>query len=410
MATNVECYGRGHPKQKAITEAMLSDLVVDCNLPLSLVEHSSFRHFLMVMDSKYTPVCRKTLTAKAEHLAAQRASKLKTWLSSADHVNVTVDIWSDRKMRGYMGVTVHWIMEEELKSNLLSCKRFKGSHTAEKICEQFESICEQYEIKEKIYHIISDNAANMRKAFTVCFPTEEDNTYDEEGVDDPELWHDLPPEEQQTVNTALARKQRLQCFAHTAQLVVGDGLKETKATSSALAKLSKLSSLLHTSPSFKDMLDGEFGEERGIPAAVCTRWNSTLRQVQAVLKFDHLKLCTVLEKSGHKDISFTGREWNMLKELVEVLKPFAEATDLTQGEKVVTISTVVPCVLSLNHHLDKMKRRVQFLQGLVKSLQASLTRRFLGIFTNLKMATAKDETTPPFSDPVYIKVGLSITK
>ena len=177
-------------------------------------------------------------------------------------------------------------------------------------------------------------------------------------------------------------------------------------TSPALSKLSKLSSLLHTSPSFKDVLDGEFGEEKGIPAAVNTRWNLTLRQVQAVLKFEHLKLCNILEKSGHKELCFTGREWNMLKELVEVLKPFGEATDLTQGEKVVTISVVVPCVLSLNHHLEKLKTRVQFLHGLVQSLQTSLTRKFLGIFTNMKMATVEDETTTPFSDSVYIKVGM----
>ena len=127
-----------------------------------------------------------------------------------------------------MGVTAHWITEDELKSNLLSCKRFKGSHTAEKICEQFEFICQQYCIKKKIDHIISDNAANMRKAFTVCFPTEDDNSHDEESVDDPELWHDLPPEEQQTVDSALPRKQRLQCFAHTLQLVVGDGLNKPR--------------------------------------------------------------------------------------------------------------------------------------------------------------------------------------
>lgn len=36
-----------------------------------------------------------------------------------------------------------------------------------------------------------------------------------DNLDDPELWHDLTLEEQQTVNAAMAKKQRLQCFAHT---------------------------------------------------------------------------------------------------------------------------------------------------------------------------------------------------
>ncbi|KAL3048825.1 hypothetical protein OYC64_008329 [Pagothenia borchgrevinki] len=257
-------------------------------------------------------------------------------MSNINHVSVTVDIWSDRKMRGFLGVTAHYLEQDEerieLKSNLLACDRFKGSHTAERLCEQFEAICDEYSIKNKIDYIISDNAANMRKAFTVCFPTEqEDEDVDEEDdLDDPELWHDLSLEDQETVDAAMAKKQRLQCFAHTLQLVVGDGLKETKGTTSSLAKLSKLSSLLHTSTTFKDVFDAEFGEQRGIPAAVTTRWNSTLRQVKAVLRCEHPKLCRVLEKAGHKELLFTAREWNVLKELVDIMNPFGEATDLTQ--------------------------------------------------------------------------------
>ncbi|KAI9527581.1 hypothetical protein NQZ68_028803 [Dissostichus eleginoides] len=74
----------------------------------------------------------------------------------------------------------------ELKSNLLACDRFKGSHTAERICE---AVCDEYSIKNKIDYIISDNAANMRKAFTVCFPTEQENedVDEEDDLDDPEL-------------------------------------------------------------------------------------------------------------------------------------------------------------------------------------------------------------------------------
>lgn len=81
------------------------------------------------------------------------------------------------------------------------------------------------------------------------------------------------------------------------------------------------------------MFEAEFGEQKVIPAAVITRWNSTLRQVKAVLQCEHLKLCAVLEMAGHKELLFTTREWNLLKEMVDILKPFGEATDLTQGEK-----------------------------------------------------------------------------
>ncbi|KAI7789863.1 hypothetical protein IRJ41_023943 [Triplophysa rosa] len=239
----------------------------------------------------------------------------------------------------------------------------------------------------------------------VCILCEQEDDDDGDHLDDPELWCDLTLEDQQTVDAAMAKKQRLQCFAHTLQLVVGDGLKETKVACPSLSKLSKLSSLLHTSTMFKDVFDSEFGEQKGIPAAVNTRWNSTLRQVKAVLQCDLLKLCAVLQKAGHKELSFTPREWNLLKELVDILKPFGEATDLTQGEKVVTISAVVPSFLSLNHHLEKLNPQIRFLSSLVRSLQASLNKRFLGIFINVKMARTQDGITAPYSDPVYLKAA-----
>uniref|UniRef100_A0A3B5PR42 HAT C-terminal dimerisation domain-containing protein n=1 Tax=Xiphophorus maculatus TaxID=8083 RepID=A0A3B5PR42_XIPMA len=390
LDTRAGQYSMNHPQQKAITNALLRDLIIGCNLPLSIVENKSFRHFLTVVDSKYSPICRRTMTSKIEDLAAEKHLMLKTQLSQTDHVSVTVDIWSDRKMRGFLGITVHWIQKGierlEVKSKLLAFERFKGSHTGERICEKFEAVCDEYNIKDKLDYIISDNAANMRKAFTVCFPTDQgEEPDDNHRLDDPELWHDLPLEDQETVGASLGKKHRLQCFAHTLQLVVRDGLTETKVASPALSKLSKLSSLLHTSTTLKDVFEAEFGERKSIPASVITRWNSTVRQVKAVLQCEHLKLCAILEKAGHKKLLFTIREWNLLKEMVDILKPFEEATDLTQGEKIVTISAVVPSVLSLNHHLEKLKPQVRFLNGLVKGI------------------------TAPFSDPVYLKLEQHVT-
>ncbi|KAK0150985.1 hypothetical protein N1851_007858 [Merluccius polli] len=123
--------------------------------------------------------------------------------------------------------------------------------------------------------------------------------------------------------------KRQQFFAHTLQLIVGDGIKDARIMNSAFAKCSKLSSLLHTSTAFKDAFEDKFGL-RGIPAAVNTRWNSTLRQIKAVLSFSHQGLCSVVQGTGHNELVLLVREWNLMKELCDVLQPFAEATDLTR--------------------------------------------------------------------------------
>ena len=72
-----------------------------------------------------------------------------------------------------------------------------------------------------------------------------------------------------------------------------------------------------------------------------------------------------------------------------------------------TISAVVPCVLSLNHHLENQKQEVCYLGGLICSLQRSLKRRFRGIFVNVRMADGQDDgPSEPFSDPLYLKAAL----
>lgn len=125
--------------------------------------------------------------------------------------------------------------------------------TGERICEELEQICEEYKMKKKLDHIICDNAANMKKAFTTCFLGQKN----EEDEDDSDIWNDLLPEEQARVEHFFGSRTRMQCFAHTLQLVVRDGLKETRVVNAAIWKASGLSHILC---SFKEMFESEFGQ------------------------------------------------------------------------------------------------------------------------------------------------------
>lgn len=72
-----------------------------------------------------------------------------------------------------------------------------------------------------------------------------------------------------------------------------------------------------------------------------------------------------------------------------------------------TISAVVPCILSLNHYLENQKDKVCYLGGLICSLQGSLQRRFRGIFVNVRLADKQsDGATIPLCDPLYLKASL----
>ena len=53
----------------------------------------------------------------------------------------------------------------EMNSVMLACSRFKGKHTAEKIQQEYEETVSSFEIGHKVSNIVTDNAANMVKAF-----------------------------------------------------------------------------------------------------------------------------------------------------------------------------------------------------------------------------------------------------
>ena len=85
---------------------------------------------------------------------------------------------------------------------------------------------------------------------------------------------------------------------------------------------------------------------------------------------------------------FSAREWNQLKELSLVLAPFFEITTLTEGEKSVTISMVIPSALDLNTDFLKAEKTQMHCWSLVKARQQTLEKRFSGIYTKTNMAKA----------------------
>lgn len=301
QARSVQAYHQGHPRQRIITESIVNDLVIGCNLPLSLIEHPKFRIFLSVTEERYNPVSRCTITRRVSDLASEKQTSIKSKLEKTDTLSVTVDIWTDRAMRGFLGVTAHFMeldrSSPRLQTVLLNCERFTGSHTGQRISDAFEEICDYFHIKHKIDYIICDNASNMRKAFTVCFPSATSSEDDDDDLENSELWEDLSEEYQDEMETihSSCRQQRLQCFAHSLQLVVRDGLKETKVLNSAMAKVTKFCSLLHSTCGLKEAFEAEYGANRSIPSAVSTRWNSTLRLVESVTNLDLQSLNTLLE-------------------------------------------------------------------------------------------------------------------
>ena len=53
---------------------------------------------------------------------------LKSRLQNCESVSLTLDIWTDRQTRGYMGITAHYIHDSFIISSVLSVDRFSGEY------------------------------------------------------------------------------------------------------------------------------------------------------------------------------------------------------------------------------------------------------------------------------------------
>ena len=356
-------YSPNGQRQVQLTEALVTFVAGDL-MPLSIVESPRFRSLMSLADQRYQLPSRKLLRVKLlPETSAKMKENIVQRLQKASSVCVTVDLWSNRQLRSYIGITAHFINESEwsLESIMLACARFKGSHTAEAINEKFQKEAITFGILSKISFIVTDSAANMIKAFSLpCFepelPEESSDSDDDEMVDDCDsdtselLYHEIDE-----------TCQHVRCFAHMLQLVI----KEQVGTiGKVLSKASAIVSHVRKSIHAAEVLESE----RALQTATVTRWNSQLVMIRSILRIPEDKLDSL--GTAHK---LTAYDRKLLEDLIEILMPFESATHCIQGNKVVTSSMIVPCIRVLKASMTKLSTK--FSNRIVLALKASVNDR-----------------------------------
>lgn len=127
------------------------------------------------------------------------------------------------------------------------------------------------------------------------------------------------------------------CFAHTLQLVIKDGLKKAGQINAVIKRCSKLVSFIRRST---------VAAEGTKQADNVTGWNSQLKMIKSVLSIPDSKLSELEGASA-----LTAHDQNILRDIVDILTPFEEATDFVPINCVPSARYVLPCVRGLSHHL-----------------------------------------------------------
>ncbi len=88
-------YSPGSSRQRAISQAIVNDLILCCSLLLCIIENEHFRHFLHTPDMKYVPISRMNAEKCIPDLVGNVKKHICETLKKDSSNSVTVDIWSD---------------------------------------------------------------------------------------------------------------------------------------------------------------------------------------------------------------------------------------------------------------------------------------------------------------------------
>jgi hypothetical protein len=131
-------YGSSHPRQIELSRMIFHDLIIGLDLPLSITEKPSFIRAMLTVDAKFRVPSRRSITS--HHLSQayeQIVSKLKSICSLAEFISLTFDAWTDRRMRAFYAVTMHYINQSgQLKAHLLAFNPLCGTFSCNRLIRQ----------------------------------------------------------------------------------------------------------------------------------------------------------------------------------------------------------------------------------------------------------------------------------
>ncbi|OXU16572.1 hypothetical protein TSAR_006056, partial [Trichomalopsis sarcophagae] len=238
-------------------------------------------------------------------------------LSKLKYMTLTTDAWSDTFNNvGYLGVTCHFVKDYELQSINIGVTELHAHHTSKNLKKWLLEIVEAWKIEPKsIVAVGSDNAANIKKA----------------------------------LKDAFGEEKYLDCLAHTLNLVPtailnSEDVKPILTKVKVIVKYFKQSN--NASENFLELT------KETLIQSVNTRWNSEYHMLDRFVSLSD-KVVAVLLQLPKSPAMCDAEEMQTIKELIILLKPFADATNIVSGQNYITGSQAIPIIKILEKDIEK---------------------------------------------------------
>ena len=344
-------------------------------MPLATVEKEGFKTFVNYIAPFYKIPNRKQITGKMEDKYRALSNNVKHIFSKMDDIVVTTDIWTDTvNNQSYLGLTSHFIDAEKLKSIMIGVMDLDSRHTADNIRNWLDELLSLWEIrKESVVIVVANNAANIKKA----------------------------------VIDGFGEEKYMPCFAHTLNLVPARIFEKDTVIASIITKVKEIVRYLKKSVVASDELR-KLTEHRLIQS-VSTRWRSAFDMLDRYLSLSDVTASILIKLAGDKvPVPLMGEELTTAKEMMKMLKPFKETTEIMSGEKYTTGSEAMPLIKNLKHALDSLDPTTTISKHFKKSLTGEFNRRFKKI-ENMNVTATASILDPRFKK-LYFNDNLACAK
>jgi len=308
--------------EEAITKSIIDMIVLDLQ-PFTLVEDVGFRRLMNIVAPTYKIPCRKIIsTSLLQNTYLEIRLKMMHLFGGLQNFSLTSDTWTSCATEKYLTLTLHFIDNDWVfKSFVLSTEELATSHTGSNLQMRLSSLLEEWNLPtSKLTGIVTDNGSNIVKAIE------------------------------------LLRWQHFRCFAHTIQLSIKPILEESPLVTIIQRFRNVVTHYHHSGTATTSLAEKQvifYQKNRRLQPDVKTRWNSTHIMLVSVYE---LKLAIDADLRTNKDYAYllpTPEEWEICKQVINLLRPFRVASETLSHQENVTISCAIPIVNRLKLHLSQ---------------------------------------------------------
>lgn len=230
-------------------------------------------------------------------------------------------------------------------------------HTSINLKDKLVDIMKEWEIDTKTICIVHDNAVNIKNAVTAMAPNIKSRT----------------------------------CFAHSLQLCVNKGLEENEIKQILITASSIVSHFKHSTVAIKALQVAQKKlkmPEKKLIQSVKTRWNSIYAMVERLIESRQCVSIVLNDRNTTTRTTAISLElgeskWELLEQLVKVLKPFDLVTKVLSSATTPTISIVHPILKSIaQHYLTPNESDLHKIKILKETLSQEFKVRFFSQMHN----------------------------